>query len=125
MELDHYKILGVDPNANRETIKQAYIKLAMRYHPDRNPDDPDAERKFKLVNIAYNAIKEQFANHYKALQLPEDASQEEIKHAYYLICSELQPRANKGDEDAIDQLNRVKNAHSALVKHEESQNNDW
>lgn len=49
---DYYEVLGVDKNADKETIKKAYRKLAMKYHPDRNPDDKDAEAKFKEASEA-------------------------------------------------------------------------
>jgi curved DNA-binding protein len=52
----YYKILGVSPNASPEEIKTAYRKLAMQYHPDRNPGDAEAEAKFKTIAEAYHAI---------------------------------------------------------------------
>ena len=54
---DPYKILGVSPNASDEEIKKAYRRLAMQYHPDRNPDDPEAAKKMQQVNDAYDRIK--------------------------------------------------------------------
>lgn len=51
-EKDYYKILGVDKNATKEEIKKAYKKLAKKYHPDLNKDNPDAEKKFKEINEA-------------------------------------------------------------------------
>ncbi len=53
---DYYKILGVEKNAADEDIKGAYRKLAMKYHPDRNPGDKAAENKFKEINEAYEVL---------------------------------------------------------------------
>jgi molecular chaperone DnaJ len=56
---DYYKILGVSENATQDEIKQAYKKLAMKYHPDRNPGDKQAEEKFKEINehIAFSPTR--------------------------------------------------------------------
>jgi len=53
---DFYEILGVQRNADADTIKKAYRKLAMKYHPDRNKEDANAEEKFKEVGEAYNVL---------------------------------------------------------------------
>lgn len=53
---DYYEVLGVDKNANPEDVKRAYRKLAMKYHPDRNPGDKTAEEKFKELNEAYEIL---------------------------------------------------------------------
>ena len=57
-ERDHRKTLGVSDKATTEEIKAAYRRLAKQYHPDTNSDDPDAERKFKEVNEAYQQLKD-------------------------------------------------------------------
>ena len=53
---DYYAILEVDTSSSEREIKQAYRKLAKKYHPDRNPDNPDAHERFKEVSEAYNVI---------------------------------------------------------------------
>jgi len=58
IEKDYYKVLGVQKNANNEEIKKAYRKLAMKYHPDRNPDDASAEEKFKECKEAYEVLSD-------------------------------------------------------------------
>lgn len=55
---DYYKNLGVDRNASKDEIKRAYRKLAMKYHPDRNPGDKKAEEKFKEINEANEVLSD-------------------------------------------------------------------
>ena len=56
---DYYETLGVSRSADEQTLKSAYRKLAMQYHPDRNPDDSAAEAKFKEVSEAYDILKDE------------------------------------------------------------------
>ncbi|WP_431197476.1 DnaJ domain-containing protein, partial [Streptococcus pneumoniae] len=53
MSKDFYSILGVDRTADEKEIKKAFRKIAMKYHPDRNPDNPEAEEKLKEASKAY------------------------------------------------------------------------
>ena len=55
---DFYEVLGVARDADEADLKSAYRRLAMKYHPDRNPDDPTAEQNFKEVNEAYDVLKD-------------------------------------------------------------------
>ena len=58
MARDYYEVLGVARDADDAAIKKAYRKLAMKYHPDRNPDDKQAEEKFKEIGEAYEVLSD-------------------------------------------------------------------
>jgi molecular chaperone DnaJ len=58
MSKDYYKILDIDKNASKEDIKKAYRKMAMKYHPDKNPDNKEAEAKFKEAAEAYEVLSD-------------------------------------------------------------------
>lgn len=53
---DYYEVLGVSRNANPDELKKAYRKMALMYHPDRNPDNPEAEQSFKEASEAYEVL---------------------------------------------------------------------
>ena len=53
---DYYEVLGVGRSATDEEVKRAYRKLAVKFHPDKNPDDPHAEEKFKELGEAYDVL---------------------------------------------------------------------
>lgn len=55
---DYYKSLGVARNADEKEIKKAFRKLAQQYHPDKNPGNAEAERKFKEINEAYTVLSD-------------------------------------------------------------------
>ena len=55
---DYYEVLGVNRDASEEEIKKAYRRLAMKYHPDRNPDKPQAEEHFKEVKEAFEVLSD-------------------------------------------------------------------
>lgn len=57
MYQDPYKVLGVSPDASDEEIKKAYRDLTKKYHPDLNPNDPEAAKKMNEINAAYDQIK--------------------------------------------------------------------
>ncbi len=56
---DYYELLGVSRSAKADELKKAYRKLAMKYHPDKNPNDKESERKFKEINEAYEILKDE------------------------------------------------------------------
>ncbi len=55
---DYYEILGVEKNADEKDVKKAYRRVAMKFHPDRNPDDANAEEKFKEASEAYEILSD-------------------------------------------------------------------
>ena len=55
---DYYQLLGVSKGAGKDEISSAFKKLARKYHPDLNPNNPEAESKFKEINEAYEVLKD-------------------------------------------------------------------
>lgn len=93
---DYFKILGVEQTADDATIKAAYRKLAMQYHPDKNPGNSEAEAKFKEISEAYEAIKDaEKRRAYKAqleanrFRASQDAFHHSSAHAAYRRASDL------------------------------------
>jgi len=56
--VDYYEVLSVSKDCDEQELKTAYRKLAMRYHPDRNPDNPEAEERFKQASEAYQVLSD-------------------------------------------------------------------
>ena len=63
---DPYEVLNVSKNASDEEITKAYRQLAKKYHPDLNPNNPEAAEKMKEINSAYDMIKSGKANQYQS-----------------------------------------------------------
>jgi len=53
---DPYEVLGIRPDATQREVKQAYRRLAMKFHPDHNPEKPEAEARFKQIQQAYETL---------------------------------------------------------------------
>ena len=82
MTEDYYKILGIEKGVDQEEVKKAYRKLAMKSHPDKNPNNRDAEEKFKKISEAYavlsDAEKRKQYDTYGSDQFSQRYSQEDI-----------------------------------------------
>uniref|UniRef100_H3CIN9 DnaJ (Hsp40) homolog, subfamily C, member 5 gamma a n=1 Tax=Tetraodon nigroviridis TaxID=99883 RepID=H3CIN9_TETNG len=86
-----YKVLGLEKGASAEDIKKAYRKLALKYHPDKNPDNPEAAEKFKEINNANSILndeaKRRIYDEYGSMGLyvSEQFGEESVK--YYFLMS--------------------------------------
>ena len=87
--IDYYKILGVDKNASEEDIKKAYRKLARKHHPDLNPNDKEANKKFQQINEANEVLSDpdkrkkydQYGKDWQHAEQFEQAKQQRQQHA--------------------------------------------
>ena len=89
MAEDYYKILGVEKNADAEIIKKAYRKLALKWHPDKNPNNKSAEEKFKKISEAYAVLsdpkkREEYDTFGSADQFRQRYTQEDIFRGFDL-----------------------------------------
>ncbi|MCH4553884.1 DnaJ C-terminal domain-containing protein [Aestuariibaculum lutulentum] len=86
--IDYYKVLGISKTASENDIKKAYRKLARKYHPDLNPNDAEAEKKFKEINEANEVLSnpenrkkyDQYGEHWQHAEEYEKARQQEQYH---------------------------------------------
>jgi len=76
---DYYEIMGITPEAETKEIKKSYRKLAMKYHPDRNHDDPACEERLKEINEAYRILGDEE----KRRRYDLSCQQSFNRHAYY------------------------------------------
>ena len=93
---DYYEVLGVDRNADDEEIKKAYRKLAIKFHPDKNPGDKTCEEKFKELGEAYEALSD----------TQKRAAYDQYGHAAFDSRSRW-PGGSRGFHDPIDIFREV------------------
>lgn len=88
--IDYYKVLGVEKNATAEEIKKVYRKLARKHHPDMNPNDKDAHKKFQGINEAYEVLSDpdkrakydKYGEHWEHGEAYEQARQQQSNQQY-------------------------------------------
>lgn len=104
--IDYYKILGIDQKATESDIKKAYRKLARKYHPDLNPNDQEAEKKFKEINEANEVLShpenrkkyDKYGKDWQHAEQFEKANQQQ----QYQRGSQQSSSGNFGEEDFSD-----------------------
>lgn len=116
-DLDFYKILNIAPSASFEEIRSAYRNLARKYHPDLNSGNPHSEEMFKLINVAYEVLKDpeqrkkfdflraygvQFQNPFA--RNPTDPELEEIMRVYLQQLDQLFSQWIQRVHDSINTL---------------------
>lgn len=105
--IDYYKILGIDKNASAGDIKKAYRKLARKYHPDLNPSDKDAERKFKEINEANEVLsdpekRKKYDEHGKDWQHAEEFEKAKQQQRQYQGSRQQSPFGDFGGGEYSD-----------------------
>jgi len=80
--VDYYSVLGIKANATMDDIKRAYRQMVFRFHPDRNPDNPDAVDKFNQVRDAYSVLSDALKRRvYDSIKHPAGAEESEEQRA--------------------------------------------
>ncbi|KUO68300.1 MAG: molecular chaperone DnaJ [Lutibacter sp. BRH_c52] len=105
--IDYYKILGVDKSASSGDIKKAYRKLARKYHPDLNPSDKEAERKFKEINEANEVLsdpenRKKYDEHGKDWKHAEEFEKAKQQQRQYQRSGSQSPFGDFGGGDYSD-----------------------
>ncbi|GGN03595.1 chaperone protein DnaJ 1 [Thermus composti] len=98
---DYYAILGVDRNATQEEIKRAYRRLALKYHPDKNPGDKEAEERFKEINEAYAVLSDpkKRAQYDQGILAAPEFQAEDLFDLFAQVFGFRSPRAAPRGED--------------------------
>jgi curved DNA-binding protein len=108
--VDYYKILGLDKNAKEDDIKKAYRKLARKYHPDLNPNNKEANKKFQEINEANEVLSDpdkrnkydKYGSDWKHAEEFEKARQSQSRQPYSTGSNPFENTGTAGDDDFSD-----------------------
>jgi len=137
MHEEHYTVLGLAVGASKEEVRAAYHDLAMKYHPDRNIGNAEAEDKFREINEAYAVIRDfdpanaddeagpGGENYYTLLGVKVGDDKETIRRAYYNLAMKYMPEARDGNENSEKILLKLNQAYAVLTDYVEHDPNDW
>ncbi len=133
----HYEILGLSSGVGMEEVKQAYYRLAKQWHPDKNIGDVAAEKIFRDINIAYDALKKKSEekpadfekniteNYYDILGVSFCASKNEIEEAYHRISAVYLAEQRAGKVITGDRVKLINRAYEVLMDSDEQDPDDW
>ncbi|KAG7099542.1 hypothetical protein E1B28_001376 [Marasmius oreades] len=120
LETGYYDILGVSVDATTDEIKKAYRRLAIKHHPDKNPDDPQAEERFKSIAIAYQTLSDPKLRH----KYNEFGPKESAPEGGYVDPEEVFSAIFGGERfvPIIGQISLARDMKAALQEAEEAEN---
>jgi curved DNA-binding protein CbpA len=106
--MNYYELLGVTPQAGQAEIKSAFKQLALRYHPDRNPGNPEAEEKFKIINEAYHVLSDSIlkARYDQKLFNQYSTEEERLEQAYREAARRRAAYQSRRPQSIYDRLGR-------------------
>ncbi len=106
--MNFYELLGVTPQASQTDIKSAFKRLALQYHPDRNPDNPEAEEKFKIINEAYHVLSNEHLrfNYDQKLYGQYSTEEDRLRQAYRAAAQKRAAYQRRRPQSIYDRLGR-------------------
>ena len=102
--IDYYKILGVDKNASQDDIKKAFRKLARKYHPDLNPNDPSAKDKFQEINDSPALAETAVLIGTRPMERGSRVVMPEDSRTSLNLCSDIEEEADEAMQASEDKI---------------------